>query len=107
MGRLKAFGARVGGMDPKVRAAPKTAEGFYSSAAWRGLVADRKRDPDYRAARARARPGERLILDHVVERKDGGADLDPANTVWLTFGEHQAKTARARAARARGEAGGG
>jgi 5-methylcytosine-specific restriction protein A len=40
----------------------------------------RKRDPDYAAAKARAKPGERLILDHKRERKDGGADLDPANT---------------------------
>lgn len=64
------------------------------------LVASRRRDPDYAAAKARAKVGERLILDHVRERKDGGADLDPANTQWLTHSEHQAKTARARAARA-------
>ena len=46
------------------------------------------------AAKARAKDGERLILDHVVERKDGGAPLDPANTQWLTFSELQAKTER-------------
>lgn len=107
MGRLKALGARVGSVPAKVRAAPKVVEGFYSSAAWRGLVADRKRDPDYALARQRAKPGERMILDHVVERKDGGADLDPSNTEWLTFSEHQAKTARARAARAAGRTHGG
>jgi hypothetical protein len=89
-------------MPAKVKAAPKMAEGFYSSSAWRGLVADRKRDPDYQLARQRAKPGERLILDHKVERKDGGADLDPANTEWLTNSEHQRKTAKARAARAQG-----
>lgn len=94
-------------MTAKVRPAPKVAEGFYSSAAWRGLVADRRRDADYAAAKARAKPGERLILDHKVERKDGGADLDPANTEWLTFSEHQVKTAKARAARAWGTAWGG
>lgn len=105
MGRLKALGSRVGAMPAKVRAAPKVAEGFYSSAAWRGLCADRKRDPDYAEAKRRGRPGERMILDHVVERKDGGADLDPRNTQWLTNSEHQAKTAKARARRARGEAG--
>ena len=107
MGRLKALGSRVGSMTAKVRAAPKQAEGFYSSSAWRELVRDRRRDPDYQLARQRAKPGERLILDHIVERKDGGADLDPANTEWLTFSEHQAKTAKARAARARGETWGG
>jgi 5-methylcytosine-specific restriction protein A len=107
MGRLKAIGSRVGSMPAKVRAAPKGVERFYSSAAWRDLVRDRKRDPDYALARQRAKPGERMILDHKVERKDGGADLDPANTEWLTFSEHQAKTAKARAARARGETWGG
>ena len=107
MGRLKAIGSRVGSMPAKVKAAPKSVEGFYSSAAWRDLVRDRKRDADYALARQRAKPGERLILDHKVERKDGGADLDPANTEWLTFSEHQAKTAKARAARARGETWGG
>ncbi|MGC4252446.1 MAG: HNH endonuclease signature motif containing protein [Sphingobium sp.] len=104
MGKLKSLGSRVGAMPGRVRAAPKVAEGFYSSAAWRGLVADRKRDPDYLLARQRAKRGERLILDHKVERKDGGADLDPANTEWLTFSEHQRKTAEARARRARGQA---
>lgn len=105
MGRLKALGARIAPMVAKVKAAPKLVEGFYSSTAWRGLVADRKRDPDYAEAKRRAKPGERMILDHVVERKDGGADLDPANTKWLTFSEHQAKTAAARKARALGRAG--
>jgi hypothetical protein len=90
-----------------VQVAPKVAEGFYSSPAWRELVRDRRRDADYHLARQRARPGERLILDHKVERKDGGADLDPANTEWLTFSEHQAKTAKARAARAKGQTWGG
>lgn len=107
MGRLKALGSRLSSMPAKVKAAPKVAEGFYSSAAWRGLVADRKRDLDYHLARQRAKPGERMILDHKVERKDGGADLDPSNTEWLTFSEHQAKTAKARAARAQGRTWGG
>lgn len=107
MGKLKVLGSRLGGLPSKVKAAPKSVEEFYSSPAWRGLVSDRKHDLDYFAAKARARKGERLILDHKVERKDGGADLDPSNTEWLTFSEHQAKTARARAARARGETWGG
>ncbi|MFZ2995939.1 hypothetical protein [Sphingobium sp.] len=107
MGKLKALGSRVGSMPAKVKAAPKVAEGFYSSPAWRALVADRKRDPDYHLALQRAKPGERMILDHKVERKDGGADLDPANTEWLTFSEHQSKTAKARAARAQGRTWGG
>lgn len=81
---------------------PKAAEPFYHSREWLALISTRKRDRDYAAAKARAKPGERLILDHVTERKDGGADLDRANTQWLTHSEHQAKTAKARAARAIG-----
>lgn len=107
MGRLTALGSRLGLMPARVRATPKVAEGFYSSPAWRELVRDRKRDADYAAAKARAKRGERLILDHKIERKDGGADLDPANTEWLTNSEHQAKTAKARAARAQGRTLGG
>ncbi len=83
---------------------PKVVESFYRSVGWLALVESRKGDPDWHAAKARAKAGERLILDHKVERRDGGADLDPANTEWLTFGEHQAKTAKARARRARGDA---
>jgi 5-methylcytosine-specific restriction enzyme A len=79
--------------------APKRAEPFYQSAEWRALVAARRQDKDYWQAKARARDGERVILDHIVERSDGGAELDPKNTQWLTFSEHQAKTARAKAAR--------
>ena len=104
MGKLKAMGSRIAPMASRVRLAPKVVEQFYSSPEWRALVARRRRDPDYQVALRRAKPGERLILDHKVERKDGGADLDPVNTEWLTFGEHQVKTAAARRARAQGRA---
>jgi 5-methylcytosine-specific restriction protein A len=106
MARLKALASRLGAAPPRLRPPPKTVEPFYSSKAWRSLVAARKLDRDYFAALSRAKAGERLILDHRIERKDGGADLDPANTEWLTMSEHQRKTARARARRARGEGGG-
>jgi 5-methylcytosine-specific restriction protein A len=102
VGRLKAAKPRLSSAPPKLRSAPKEVERFYSSPGWRALVARRKLDADYFAALRRAKHGERLILDHVRERKDGGADLDPLNTEWLTFSEHQVKTARARKRRARG-----
>lgn len=101
MGKLRALGSRIGRLPPRLRPPPKVAEPFYHSRDWHRLVQRRKRDPDYVAALARRKPGERLILDHVRERKDGGDDLDPSNTEWLTHSEHQAKTARARALRAR------
>lgn len=85
---------------------PKQADRFYQSPEWIALRERRMRDPDHAEAKARAAAGERLILDHVIERRDGGADLDPANTQWFTFSEHQAKTARERAKRARRRGGG-
>ena len=104
MARLKTMAPRLGSATPKLRPAPKRVEPFYRSAPWLALVASRKLDADYFAAKARAKAdgSQRVILDHVHERKDGGADLDPSNTAWLTFNEHQAKTARARARRAQG-----
>jgi 5-methylcytosine-specific restriction protein A len=101
MGRLKGLGPRLTAMPPRLAQAPKAAEPFYQSPAWRQLVARRKLDRDYFEALARAKSGERLILDHDRERKDGGADLDPKNTKWLTMSEHATKTAKARARRAR------
>lgn len=106
MARLSAPPSRLVSQPSKLRQPPKSAEPFYLSVEWRRLVAARKLDPDYFDARRRAKPGERLILDHVRERKDGGSDLDPANTEWLTMSEHQVKTAKARARRARGQGGG-
>lgn len=81
---------------------PKLANPFYQSPEWIALRLARMKDKDYWQAKARAKPGERLILDHVVEIKDGGARLDPRNTQWLTHGEHQAKTAAAKARRGGG-----
>ncbi len=103
MGKLTNIKPRLTSVAPRLKPPPKIVEQFYSSPEWRALVARRKRDPDYAAALKRAKPGERLILDHKHERRDGGADLDPRNTEWLTASEHNAKTARARARRARGQ----
>jgi len=101
MTRLTAMPSRLGAIGQRLPAMPKVADPFYLSRPWIELRERRRRDPDYAAAVARAKPGERMVLDHKQERKDGGADLDPANTEWLTHSEHQAKTARAKAARAR------
>lgn len=103
MGRLSSMPPRLAPLRPRVAALPKLADQFYQSPEWRALVKARTGDSDWHAAKARAKPGERLILDHIKERRDGGADLDPANTQWLTFGEHQAKTAKARQERAHGK----
>lgn len=105
VGRLRQLPARLAGLAPRVRALPKVADAFYASREWRALRAARMLDGDYFGALKRARgdgSNGRAILDHAHEIRDGGARLDPANTVWLTHVEHQAKTARARATRAGG-----
>lgn len=100
MGKIGALGFGLPMLSTTLRLPPKKAEPFYQSKEWRALVARRKRDADYAAAVARAKPGERIVLDHVIEIRDGGARLDAANTQWLTHSEHQAKTARTKRARA-------
>lgn len=101
MARLTAMPGRFGPAARSSLPAPvKRADPFYQSREWIALREARMRDPDYAAAKARAKPGERLVLDHRQELKDGGAALDPKNTAWLTHSEHQAKTAAAKAARA-------
>lgn len=102
MGRLKAMPARLGAMPPKLAPAPKVAEGFYSSPEWRELVRDVKRVRGGWCERCGST--HRVAGDHIVERKDGGAPLDPANVELLCARCHNAKTAKARAARALGEA---
>jgi 5-methylcytosine-specific restriction protein A len=100
MGRLKGLPARLSRPLPRLAPPAKTADPFYLSSEWRALKARRRLDPDYYEAQRRLKPGEWLVLDHIVERRDGGAELDPANTQWLTSSEHNAKTAQERAKRA-------
>lgn len=47
----------------------------------------------------KAAPAYRLFADHIVERKDGGAPLDPTNGQALCYEHHTRKTHRARAER--------
>lgn len=83
---------------------PKTAEAFYLSAAWRGLVASIKQERGTRCEDcgtthdAEGKP-VRLIGDHIKERKDGGADLDRGNVMLRCYGCHARKTADERAKR--------
>lgn len=106
MGRLKGLGARLSPMSAKVRAMPKVAESFYTSAEWRA----------YRAAHrawtivkqggvwcCKCGSTKRLTLDHRKERKDGGADFPPYEEAdWYCAGCHGRKTAQERARRAGG-----
>lgn len=100
MGRLSAMPPRLDRLGPRVRALPKVAEQFYQSREWRSLVARIKRVRG--AWCVQCGSNHRLIGDHIVERKDGGADLDDGNVELLCAACHNRKTAAARAKRARG-----
>ncbi|MBX7496774.1 HNH endonuclease [Qipengyuania sp. 6B39] len=105
MARLKGLGPRVATLGPRVRALPKVADRFYASPEWRSLVKAIKAERG--AWCERCGSTHRLIGDHKVERRDGGADLDPANVELLCQACHNAKTAEARAKRVAETAGGG
>jgi 5-methylcytosine-specific restriction protein A len=100
MPRLKAMPSRLSAPAPKLRAPPKVADPFYLSKEWQRAKAAKRREG--RVWCTRCGSTDRLILDHIIERKDGGDDLDPRNLEWLCHAHHQAKTAKARASRAKG-----
>lgn len=105
--RLRSLGPAVRSLDTATaRPAPKRADPFYLSPEWRSLVARLVRERGRRCegpgcGRTHDAEGApiRVFGDHVVELKDGGAPLDPANVRLLCGACHSAKTARARAAR--------
>jgi len=89
------------------RPAPKVADPELLSPehrAWRATVLRRA---DYRCEaiddgkRCEVRAPARLFADHIRERKDGGAPLDPANGQCLCGSHHTIKTQAVRTARMR------
>ena len=102
MARLKTVGPRLAPLKGKLKA-EKRVDPFYVSAAylaWREAVFALK-------GRRCAVPGcetpeDRVTADHIVERKDGGAELNPANGAPLCHRHHLAKTHGDRRRRARG-----
>src|SRR5262245_11032856 len=71
---------------------------FYKSAAWGSLVRHLTKTRGKRCEGC-GRAHVRLYADHIVERVDGGADLDPGNVQLLCGSCHGKKTAKARAER--------
>lgn len=99
---------RVQFLRPKLKAAefrtvipPKKAKDAEISTdahrKWRGEVLQRA---GFRCEKCGAAGSEnRLYADHIVERRDGGALLDPKNGMALCASCHSKKTASARAKR--------
>lgn len=101
MARLSTLRPSIGGLAPRIAPPPKIADSFYHSPEWKSLVREIKQERG--AWCQRCGSTHRLIGDHIVEIKDGGAKLDKNNVELLCHAHHQQKTAQARAARARGE----
>jgi 5-methylcytosine-specific restriction endonuclease McrA len=105
----------------RLQSRPKVAESFYKTDRWRALVASIKAERGRRCeacGKTREPDGSpvKLILDHIIERRDGGADYDRGNLQLLCTavggngrphaggtlgGCHNRKTARAKAERSR------
>lgn len=100
VGKLTNLRPTLASLPSRLKPPPKTAEQFYQSPEWRRLVAQIKRERGNWCERCGSK--HRVIADHIVERKDGGADLDPSNIELLCFTHHQQKTASERAKRAAG-----
>ena len=82
--------------------APKVADPFYTSPAWRSFAARLKAERGWRCEQCGfdgKRAPRLLHADHLIERKDGGAEFDPANIVVRCQPCHNAKTARAASQR--------
>lgn len=102
MSKLTNLKPTLRGMPARLSPPPKQTESFYQCREWRALVAQVKHERGPYCERCGST--DRVIADHIVERKDGGADLDSKNIELLCQRHHAAKTAEARARRAKGQA---
>src|SRR3546814_17772343 len=100
MGKLKTLAPLVAGLAPRVKAAPKVAEQFYSSREWRSLVARIKRERRDRCERPGCTtPTQRVIAHPLVARTDGGAELDEGTLATHSFTHSPHHTPEAHAER--------
>lgn len=102
--RLQAAPGVLAPAPPALKPPVKTTDPFYLSAPWRDLVRTIKHQRGYVCEEPACRrdctatPWQ-LIGDHIIERADGGADLDPLNVQLLCATCHNRKTAKARGMR--------
>jgi 5-methylcytosine-specific restriction endonuclease McrA len=79
---------------------PKRADDFYSTPEWKRARATAIERAGGICAGCGRKPS-RPFVDHITERKDGGAPFDQANLQVLCGSCHTAKTHRARVERQR------
>jgi 5-methylcytosine-specific restriction protein A len=106
VGRLKALPSRAASLAARVTRPEKVVDPFYESAEWRQFIRAVKEQRGYRCEVVECgkdcRDNPRgLIGDHIIERKDGGADFDLRNIMLMCTGCHNRKTGRERSRRAR------
>lgn len=90
--RLKNFGPRVKPIDTRrIKPPEKVVESFYSTSQWKETAAAVRKRDGYKCVRCGEAQG-RLYVDHIVERKDGGADYDHGNLETLCASHHTQKT---------------
>ncbi len=96
---LKSITPRLNTLSSTLRRAPKAVDPFYLTAEWKALARYIKQLRGYACemcGKDFSKQRHKLIADHIIERKDGGADLDPGNLQCLCAGCHNRKTAQAR-----------
>lgn len=106
MGRLKALPPRVATVRNRITVPAKVPDPFYEGNAWREFIRAIKVQRGYVCEVVTCRKDcssnhRGLIGDHIVERKDGGADFDPSNVMLMCAACHNRKTARERGRRGR------
>jgi 5-methylcytosine-specific restriction enzyme A len=99
MAKLRNINNDLSRPPPLLRTPPKIADTFYHSIEWRKLVSKLKKQRGNWCQRCGSK--HRVIADHIIERRDGGNELDPSNIELLCQAHHNQKTAEARKRRAR------
>ncbi len=102
MARLSSAPALIATVKAGLRPPVKLADPFYESRDWRRFASAIKRHRGYVCEDCGKDCAEypfTLKADHIIERKDGGADFDPLNIRLRCQACDNAKTARAKAER--------
>jgi 5-methylcytosine-specific restriction protein A len=94
--RLKTIGPRLKPIDTRrVKPPSKETDSFYNSEAWKEVRESVLQRDRYACVRC-GRIMTRLFVDHIIEIKDGGQQLDPINLQTLCGSCHTTKTHAAR-----------